>query len=159
MRVSEAVGLDLGRDLDHDPRRDVGCDPRHHTRLRACTASPTPSPSTSSGLERTAWPRKPLKRKARKTLVAFLEPGSSLLPVKKRMARMWRAEKKRRRLERAPNFVVVRLCSGDPVGTDPKALRQLGGQAVMDVDVRPEDVMERARCCDKETQTGAAKEH
>jgi hypothetical protein len=51
---------------------------------------------------------------------------------------MWRAEKKRRRLERAPNFVVVRLCSGDPVGTDPKALRQLGGQAVMDIDVRPE---------------------
>lgn len=67
-----------------------------------------------------------------------LEPGSSLLPVKKRMARMWQAEKKRRRLERAPNFVVVRLCSGEPVGTDPKALRQLGGQAVMDVDVRPE---------------------
>ena len=30
--------------------------------------------------------------------------------------------------------MVVRLCSGDPVGTDPKALRQLGGQAVMDVD-------------------------
>ena len=54
------------------------------------------------------------------------------------MARMWKAEKKRRRLSRAPNFVVVRLCSGEPVGTDPKALRQLGGQAVMDVDVRPE---------------------
>ena len=34
--------------------------------------------------------------------------------------------------------MVVRLCSGEPVGTDPKALRQLGGQAVMDVDVRPE---------------------
>ena len=67
-----------------------------------------------------------------------MEPGSSLLPVKKRMARMWQAEKKRRRLERAPNFVVVRLCSGEPVGTDPKALRQLGGQAVLDVDVRPE---------------------
>lgn len=54
------------------------------------------------------------------------------------MARMWQAEKKRRRLTRAPNFVVVRLCSGEPVGTDTKALRQLGGQAVMDVDVRPE---------------------
>lgn len=54
------------------------------------------------------------------------------------MARMWRAEKKRRRLSRAPDFVVVRLCSGEPVGTDAKALRQLGGQAVMDVDVRPE---------------------
>ena len=38
----------------------------------------------------------------------------------------------------APAFVVVRLCSGEPVGTDPVALRQLGGQAVLDVDVRPE---------------------
>jgi len=54
------------------------------------------------------------------------------------MARAWQAEKKRQRLLRAPAFVVVRLCSGEPVGTDPVALRQLGGQAVVDVDVRPE---------------------
>lgn len=34
--------------------------------------------------------------------------------------------------------MVVRLCSGEPVGTDAVALSQMGGLAVMDIDVRPE---------------------
>lgn len=51
---------------------------------------------------------------------------------------MWREQKRQRRLQSAPAFVVVRLCSGEPVGTDPVALAQMGGSAVMDVDVRPE---------------------